>query len=467
MNNATTTVGNLRAAIAAQRQSDKNYTNRINATFDRWMSFLDLCTRSVGIFTLTMMSYVDDIIGRFFDREHFPEHAALAVREGKKALREVERFATDLRRHCAPQTYDEWWPAPAVREAISRYKQQGIEHDFTILHYTLSNYLLKQGIDLPEPLYDLYLCTCLVRLIDINVDCYSRSLIDIDPLFADILNLPAPSADTADAGKHTPLHLLADADNRLHARLAKSDPKLHRELSHRRFARTRPLRLAISRAANLFYGHLGISLPDSGQLMADKELSPVGQASVIILNRANRTDFIRRATEPKAWADFDAIEQDYLDWLDDNGRDHTLEAAHEWKLQSEKCGECKAAQSAAERFEQMVNGKSVNGKSCESPAALWLDITTGLEDDWAKHEAECRRAYDIERDAMAKLHPDWSPEKVERSVAEIQYGEHEAALMYDVVALRHHLEIHRPKGVTKKALQHERVQRRKTEKNKQ
>lgn len=456
--NNTITDGLVRAAIDAQRQSDEDYTNRINATLDRWVSFLDLCTRSVGVFTLTMMTYIDERIARFFDREHYPEYAALGVREGKKALREMERFAADLRRNCAPQINNEWWPIPAVREAISRYKKQGIEHDFIVLHCTMRNYFFKQGLDLPEPLYDLYLCSCLVRLIDINVDSYSRALIDIDPLFADILNLPDPAADTADEGKRTPLHLMADADTRLHVRLAKSDPKLHRELSHRRFARTRPLRLAISRAANLLYGHLSISLPDSGQLMADKELSPVGQAAVILLNRANKTDFIRRATEPKAWADFDAIEKDYLAWLDDNDRDHSLEAAREWKLQSEKCGESVAAKLAVKKFEEQVDDK------CGSPAARWLDVTTSLEDEWVEHEAECRRAFDIERDAMAKLHPDWTPEKVERAVAEIQYGAHEASLMYDVVALRHHLELVRPKGVTKKALQHERAQRRKAEK---
>ena len=461
---SSTTTLPIRAVLAAQRQSDATYTEHLNATLNRWRSFLDLSSRSTGLFTLTMMTYIDEILARFFDKENYPEHAALAVRLDKKRLRSIQAFADDLRRNCAPQTNTEWWPAPAVREAMTRYKQQGVEHDYTILHYTLRNYLFKQGLNLPEPLYDLYFCICLVRIIDINVDCYSRSLIDIDPLFADILNLPSPSTDDAEAGKHTPLHLLATADSRLHVRLRQADPQLHKELSHRRFARTRPLRMALSEAINHFYGHLDLSLPDTGKLMADKTLSPVGQAAVIMLNRANKTDFIRRATEPKAWADFDRIEQDYIDWLDENDRDHDLTATHEWKLQSEQCGEHVAALGAVKLFQEGVPAEMREKVQCATPAALWLRICTDLENEWTKAEAEAQRAFDIERDAMAKLHPDWKPEKVERAVSEIQYGVHEAALMYDVEALRRHLDLVRPKGITKKALQHERVQQRKAKK---
>ncbi len=443
------------SAMSAQRQADKAYTDSINATLARWQSFLDLSTRSVGMLTLVLMTYVDELVGRFLDHENYPEHAALAVRQGKKIIRDIQRFSADIRSHCAPQCGTEWWPIPAVRETIRRYKQQGIEHDYQILHYTLKNYLYRQCSDLPEPLYDLYLCICIVRLIDINVDCYSRALIDIDPLFADILNLPSPSEDDAAPGKHTPLHLLSKRDTRLHVWLAQKDPQVHRELSHRRFARTSTLRMALSSAINYFYGHRHFVLPDTGQLVADKDFSPVGQAAVIMLNRANKTDFIRRATEPKAWADFDRIEQDYIGWLEANDKEHSIAAAHEWKLQSEACGEHAAAVTAVKRFEETSGGR------CEAPAAAWLDIVTTLEKQWINAEAEARRAFDIERDAMTRLHPDWTQEKVERAVSDIQYGTHEAALMYDVEALRHHLELARPKGVTKKALQHERVQRRK------
>lgn len=462
-----TAAGVAYATLAAQHNSDASYTRAVNDCIERWSSFLDLSTRSVGIFTLTMLDYIDELLAHFFDRDNYPDHARLAVRENKKALRDVQAAATTLRRVCAPQRNTEWWPAAAVREAISRYKQHGVQHDMTILHYTLRNYLFRQHLDLPDPLYDLYFCTCLVRLIDINVDCYSRSLIDIDPLFADILNLPSPAADTAVQGKHTPLHLLADRDTKLHARLKHTDPQLHTELSHRRFAATRPLRTQLTAVAVRLFGKAAVALPDSGTLMADKELSPVGQAAVILLNRANKTDFIRRATEPKAWEEFDRIEQDYRDWLDAADRDHDLQAAHEWKLQSEVCGEHQAALNAAKLYEDTLNGTAdpmPKDTALLTPAAIWLKIITGLEQEWQKAEAEARRAFCTERAAMAKLHPDWTLEKVDRAVSEIQYGIHEAALMYDVEALRHHLERVRPKGVTKKALQHERVQRRKATK---
>ena len=448
--------------------SDKEYTDRINTTLGRWQSFHDISTRSVGLFTLVMMTYVEEYIARFFDGEHFPEHARLAVKQDKKRLRHIQELAADLRRNCAPQMNTEYWPMPVVREAVERYKQQGVAHDLWILRYTLDNYLLSQHLKLPAPLFDLYLCACLIRLIDINVDCYSRALIDIDPMFADILNVAPPSTDQSAPGRRTPLHLLDSPDTKLHSRLRRTDPQLHRELSHRRFARTKPLRLAIADAVNHFYGHLHLQLPDTGTLVGDKDLSPVGQAAVIMLNRVNRTDFIRRATEPYAWEEFDRIEKDYRDWLEDNEREHDLEAVHEWKLQSEVCGEYTAAVVAVKRFKTAsLAPTAVSSASAErSPAALWLDICADLEEQWLKNETEARRAFDTEREATAKLHPDWTAEKVERAVSQIQYGIHEAALMYDVNALRHHLENHRPKGVTKKALQHERVQRRKAAKTK-
>lgn len=444
--------------IATNFLSDSDYRDKINATLDRWWSFYDLSTRSVGVFTLVLMDYMDERLARFFDPEHYPAHAALAVRQDKKALRDIQALAADLRRTCAPQTGTEQWPTPAVREAVKRYKKQGVEHDFLILYYTLCNYFLSQHIELPEPLFDLYLCICLVRLIDINVDSYSRALIDIDPCFADILNVPSPAADPAVPGKLTPLHLLADTDNRLHRRLRQTDPQIQREMSHRRFARTRPLREAITAFVNRVFKDTATRLPDTGRLMTEKELSPVGQASVIMLNRANKTDFIRRATEPQVWESFDNIERDYIDWLDANDCEHSLAAAHEWKLQSDVCGEAVAASVAEKRFLEAMTTTAV-----QSPAGRWLDVCENLEKSWVQQETEARRAFDIERDAMAKLHPKWSADKVEWAVSEIQYGVHESALMYDVEALRYHLEKHRPKGVTKKALQHERVQRRKAE----
>lgn len=411
------------------------YMRSVNAALDKWGMYLDIAERSMGVLTLVLLDYLDGYIARFFDGSAYPEHAALARQRNKVLLRNIERASQDLRRHCAPQVESGLWPAEAVREAKELYLRKGVTHDFFILQTTLSNHLHKLRISPPQPLFDLYLCDGIVQIIDINVDTYAHTLIDIDPVMRDILNLTCTTKDESAEGWRKPLHLRTTGDNKLHTFLRKTDMKAHLELSLRRFARTWTLHKAIVDAVNTFYGGSQYQLPVTGELFTSKD-TQVGVAASVLLNRCNKTDFILRATEPDRWEKYDAIVEEYKDYLYDNDLENTAENCHEWKLQSDICGEAAAARVAVKQWEAGGN---------------WREITKKLITEWQQAAEDRIIGYDVKRESIAKIHPDWSPEKVERAVEEYKSTPHERALFYDVEALRHHLKAAKPSKRRKKA----------------
>lgn len=450
-NSQLLTANSQRLINKSQKMADGKYVEQVNAALQKWSAFLDTATRSTCMFTLVAIDLISNLIARFRDKEHYPEYARFAVREGKVAVRRIEQTLTNLKQNCAPQLNSDFWTQATVNEAKRRYLAQGVSRDYTILTYTLSNHLHSLRLNVPPALQDLYMCIGLVRMIDINADVYARTLIDLDPVMADIINVPKPSEDPADKGHLTPLHLLTDTDNELHLNLRRSNPQVQRELSYRRFALTRPLREAITAAAKKFFPYSFPTLPASGQIFSDNS-TQVGTAVTILLNRANKTDFIHRATEPRQWDRYDEIERDYLAYLDDNDLDNDEETCRAWKMQSEACGEWHAAQSTLRRYKAAVEAKPEDYADAAQRAKLWAGLCTRVQEEWTKGAADARKNFDIEREATARLHPDWTADKVERAVEEYQYNTHERSLSYDVEALRHHLEAVRPKGVTKKAL---------------